>query len=131
AVTWFSPSAQAFGARFGADFADYLLFDTASAARLELDALRPSALIYSNLDVWPVLTAAASRRGLPLGMIAATLRPGSGRGRPLAKALLRDAYAALDRVGAISADDAERLQRLGVRPGALSVTGDSRYDQVW
>src|SRR5690606_28293352 len=52
AVTWFSPSAQAFGARFGADFADYLLFDTASAARLELDALRPSALIYSKLDVW-------------------------------------------------------------------------------
>ena len=41
--------------------------------------------------------------------ISATLARGSSRRRGLAAALLRDAYARLDRVGAISDDDAERL----------------------
>jgi 3-deoxy-D-manno-octulosonic-acid transferase len=131
AVTWFSPSAEAFGARFQADFGDYLPFDTARGARTALDALRPTALVYSKLDVWPTLTAAAEQRGVALGMIAATLRPGSGRTGPFARALLRDAYAALDLVGAIASEDAERLVTLGVRRDAIRVTGDSRYDQVW
>jgi 3-deoxy-D-manno-octulosonic-acid transferase len=131
AVTWFSPSAEAFGAKFNADFSDYLPFDTARGAALALDALRPSALVYSKLDVWPVLTTTAAARHVPLGMIAATLREGSGRSGTIARALLYEAYAALDLVGAISADDAERLVDLGVRRSAIRVTGDSRYDQVW
>lgn len=131
AVSWYSASAETFAPRFGADFADYLLFDTAAHAHTALDALRPSALVFAKLDVWPVLTETAAQRGVPLGMIAATVRPGSGRSRPLARALLRDAYAALDLVGAIASDDADRLVALGVRPSAVRVTGDSRYDQVW
>jgi 3-deoxy-D-manno-octulosonic-acid transferase len=46
-------------------------------------------------------------------------------------AILRDAYGRLDRVGAISAEDADRLISLGVPPSRVSVTGDTRYDQVW
>jgi len=34
-------------------------------------------------------------------------------------------------VGAISADDADRLVALGVPSRLVSVTGDTRYDQVW
>jgi 3-deoxy-D-manno-octulosonic-acid transferase len=34
-------------------------------------------------------------------------------------------------VGAIDEDDAARLVELGVRSDAISVTGDTRYDQVW
>jgi 3-deoxy-D-manno-octulosonic-acid transferase len=131
ATTWFSPSAAPFAARFGADLAGYLPFDSARGARRVLDAIRPSALVYAKVDVWPTLTAMAATRGVPLGMIAATLRPDSGRSGLLARALLRDAYAALDLVGAISAEDAERLLAIGVRHEALRVTGDSRYDQVW
>ncbi|HJU64506.1 MAG TPA: hypothetical protein VJ596_02460, partial [Gemmatimonadaceae bacterium] len=40
-------------------------------------------------------------------------------------------YSRLDAVGAIHADDAERLIALGVRQQVLTVTGDVRYDQVW
>ena len=45
--------------------------------------------------------------------------------------LLRDAYRALDAVGAISPDDAARLQALGVRGDRMSITGDTRYDEAW
>jgi 3-deoxy-D-manno-octulosonic-acid transferase len=44
---------------------------------------------------------------------------------------LSDAYARLDAVGAIDERDAERLVDLGVRRDRVTVTGDTRYDQVW
>jgi 3-deoxy-D-manno-octulosonic-acid transferase len=131
ALTWFSPSTEAFAARFDVDFRDYLPFDTVRGATAALDALRPTALIYSKLDVWPVLTERAAQRAVRLGLIAATLSPGSGRRGILARALLHDAYARLDLVGAATGEDAERLIALGVRPEAIVVTGDTRFDQVW
>jgi 3-deoxy-D-manno-octulosonic-acid transferase len=131
ALTWYSPSAEAFAARFDVDFRDYLPFDTARGADTALDALRPTALCYSKLDVWPVLTERAARRGVRLGLIAAALRPRSARRGVLARALLRDAYARLEAVGAVTSEDAERLAALGTRRDAIVVTGDTRYDQVW
>lgn len=128
--TYFSPSAERFAASIGADFADYLPFDTASAARRLCDALRPHALVFAKLDLWPRLAETVATRGIPLGLISATLSAGSGRSGRLARALLGDAYAALDRVGAIDAGDAERLVALGVRADRVSITGDTRYDQV-
>jgi len=130
AYTFFSPSAATFASRLDVDFADYLPFDTAGAARAALEALRPSALVYAKLDVWPILTREAKQRGVPLGMVSATVAPGSSRTGALARALLHDAYASLDRVGTVAPDDGARLQALGVRGGALEVTGDTRYDQV-
>ncbi|HKS07063.1 MAG TPA: glycosyltransferase N-terminal domain-containing protein [Gemmatimonadaceae bacterium] len=131
AVTWYSPSAEAFAKRFDVDYRDYLAFDTTRGAHRALDALRPNALVYAKLDVWPVLTARASARGVPVGMISATLSEGSRRRGGVARMLLRDAYARLALVGAITADDAERLVDLGVRRDAIRVTGDTRCDQVW
>lgn len=131
AYTFFSPSAETFAKGVGADFADYLPFDTGTAAEIVLDALRPTALVFSKLDVWPVLAEAASHRGTKLGLLSATIPRSSRRRWQVAKATLGDAYASLDSVGAISAEDAERLIEVGVRPSRLTITGDTRYDQVW
>lgn len=131
AYTFFSPSAAAFAKKLWVDVADYLPFDTRqNAARMVL-ALRPNALIFSKLDVWPRLCETCVERSVPLGLISATMSAGAGRGGKLAHALLGDAYRSLSAVGAVSADDAERLARLGVRPECMTVTGDTRYDQVW
>ena len=131
AYTFFSPSAERFARGLAVDFADYLPFDTAADARAALDALCPAALVFAKLDVWPVLVAHAARRGVRLGMISATLAERSSRRSGVAAALLRDAYARLELVGAIDAGDAARLVALGVRREAIRVTGDTRYDQVW
>lgn len=129
--TFFSPSAKQVAAKMGADFADYLPFDSSDAADPILDALRPSALIFSKLDVWPFLVERASLRGTKLGLLSATMPQSSGRMSRIAKAALTDAYGALDAVGAIAPGDAQRLIEVGVRPERLIVTGDTRYDQVW
>ena len=131
AYTFFSPSAESFARSLPVDHADFLPFDTAADARAMLDALRPRALVFSKLDVWPTLTRQAAARGVKLGLVSATLGEGSGRRTPFARALLGEAYGRLDRVGAIDEADAARLIALGARDAAVRVTGDTRYDQVW
>lgn len=131
AYTWFSPSARAFAGALDVDFRDVLPFDVAADMRAALAALAPTALVFSKLDVWPTLAREAARRGTRLGIVSATLAVSSSRRSGIAAVLLRDAYARLDRVGAISNDDADRLIALGVPPRRVTVTGDTRYDQVW
>jgi 3-deoxy-D-manno-octulosonic-acid transferase len=131
AYTHYSPSAYLFARSLDVDFCDYLPFDTPGDARVALDALRPTALVFSKLDVWPVITRAARARGVKLGLISATMARGSSRRSRAAGALLREAYAALDAVGAIDDADADRLVELGVHANVIVVTGDTRYDQVW
>ncbi|HST07235.1 MAG TPA: glycosyltransferase N-terminal domain-containing protein [Gemmatimonadaceae bacterium] len=130
AYTFYSPSAEQFARSLAADFADYLPFDTFGHARAIVDALRPAALVFSKLDIWPALTETAAASGVPVGVISATLPESSGRRGPFARALLGDAYQAIDLAGAIDQSDAERLREQGVRADRVRVTGDTRFDQV-
>jgi 3-deoxy-D-manno-octulosonic-acid transferase len=129
--TFFSPSAERFAKTTGADFHDYLPFDSARDTAKALDILEPSAIVFSKLDVWPVLVSKASKRGVKLGLLSATVPESSNRRSSMALLALEDAYAALDVVGAISPQDAARLLEMGVHGDRMTVTGDTRYDQVW
>ena len=113
AYTFYSPSAESFARSLPVDFADYLPFDTKGDAHAVLDALRPTALVFSKLDVWPVLVQEASRRGVRLGLISGTVSDVSSRRGVIATALLGECYEVLDRVGAASDADAERIVALG------------------
>jgi 3-deoxy-D-manno-octulosonic-acid transferase len=131
AYTFFSPSAEQFARSLAVDFADYLPFDSRGDARAALDALRPRVLAFSKLDLWPELVAAAHARGVRLALVSATLSARSSRRSPVAASLTRDAYAMLDAVGAIDEADAMRLVGIGVQREVITITGDTRYDQVW
>lgn len=131
AYTFYSPSAQQLSETLKADFADYLPFDTYADADAIIAALRPSVLIFSKLDIWPALTERAAAAQVQVGVISATLAESSGRRGLFARALLADAYHAIQRVGAIDEKDAEHFRQTGVPPDRVDVTGDTRYDQVW
>ena len=130
AFTFFSPSAERLAKNLPVDVADYLPLDRPSEVSAVLDALRPTALVFSKLDVWPELTLAAARRGVKLGLISATVATESSRLRWPTRGWSVPAYRALDRIGTISEDDGERLELLGARPDSIAVTGDTRYDSV-
>ncbi len=130
AFTFFSPSAERLARNLPVDVADYLPLDRPSEVSAALDALQPSALVFSKLDVWPELTLAAGRRGVKLGLISATVAPHSSRLRWPTRQWSAPAYRALDSVGTISEEDGERLELLGARPETIAVTGDTRYDSV-
>jgi 3-deoxy-D-manno-octulosonic-acid transferase len=128
--SYFSPSAVRLGARQPVDRADYLPYDTPANVAAMLDALRPTALVFTKLDLWPELAAAARSRAVRVGMIAGTVSPASGRLRPAARALTRPGYAALELVGAVAEPDAARLRTLGTPPAAVRITGDPRFDSA-
>ncbi|MDP9178915.1 MAG: hypothetical protein M3O61_14625, partial [Gemmatimonadota bacterium] len=131
AYTFFSPSAERFAGTVGADFHDYLPFDTTADAELALSSLRPTALVFSKLDVWPLLAERAASNGVRLGMLSATMPASSGRRSRVAQLFLHDAFRAMDAVGAVSDADGAHLVEAGVRPDRIRITGDTRYDQAW
>ena len=128
--THFSPSAERFARHVGADAADYLPYDTPGAAAMLLDALRPDLLVFAKLDLWPELASAAGDRGVAVAIIAATVRPHSGRLRAPARALLRPGYQAVTAAAAVSPGDREGLVALGVSADRIRIVGDPRADSV-
>lgn len=130
AYTFFSPSAERFAESVAADVRDYAPFDLRGNVVAALDALAPSLLVFSKLDLWPELATAAAGRGVPVALIAGTVRPGSGRTRLPARALLAPGYASVARAGVIADADADRLTQLGLSRDRITVTGDPRADSV-
>lgn len=130
AYTHFSPSAEELAGRLAVGVADYLPYDLPAAADHLLQALDPDLLVFAKLDVWPELATRAATRGTDVAIVAATVRPGSGRLRWPAKELLRPGYQAVAAAAAISSEDAARLASLGVRPDRIRVLGDPRFDSV-
>jgi 3-deoxy-D-manno-octulosonic-acid transferase len=130
AYTHFSPSARSLAHRVPADVADFLPYDRPSSVEAALGALAPGLLVFAKLDLWPELATRAARRGSTVAMVAATVGPGSGRLRWPARAILGAGYRSLAAVGAVSAEDAERIARLGVLPERIRVLGDPRFDSV-
>ena len=128
--TFFSPSGRQLAGTMDADFADYLPFDNAPDMDAALEALRPTLLVFSKLDVWPVLVERAQLHGVGLALISGTLAARSRRLSGFGGAIARDAYRALDAIGAASADDADRFAAAGIPRARIEVTGDTSYDQV-
>ncbi len=128
AYTFSSPSAERLAGTLPADIAAYAPFDAPRDTAAALRALRPTAIVFGATDIWPELATRASAAGVALGLVSGTLAPTSSRRGSLARHLLAPAYAALDAVGAIDPADARELERLGVRPEHITVTGDTRHD---
>lgn len=126
--THFSPSAEGLGERLGAHTTAYLPWDVQDSVRRALDALRPSLLVFTKTEVWPVLVEAARARGIPVALVGGTVHERSGRLRWLARVGLRGTWASLDLACACTREDQERLVTLGVKPSTLHVTGDPGVD---
>jgi 3-deoxy-D-manno-octulosonic-acid transferase len=130
-MTVFSPSGWHFARkRCEADALEYLPLDTAGAARRLIALLAPRALVFVKFDCWPNMVWAARRAGVPILLLDATLHRKSRRLMPLARGFFGKLFDAFSAIGAISEDDAARFTRgLGVR-AAVTVTGDTRAEQV-
>lgn len=129
-VTWFSTSGAAVAREFGTDLCGALPWDTPWETAELLDRLKPSLLVVGKLDLWPELAWQAERRGIPVVLLAATVRYNSSRLRWPARAMLQPAYSSLAAAGAISDHDAALLVQLGVPRSRITITGDPRYDSV-
>jgi 3-deoxy-D-manno-octulosonic-acid transferase len=128
--THFSPSAEELAQKLQADAADYLPYDFPASMDRLLQALEPDLLVFAKLDVWPELSTRAATTGAAVAIVAATVSPGSKRLRWPARTLLEPGYRAITAAAAISAEDADRLARLGVQLDRIQILGDPRFDSV-
>ncbi|PID81885.1 hypothetical protein CSA17_00210 [bacterium DOLJORAL78_65_58] len=131
AVTHFSPSGYHYALRRPcADFHDYLPFDHPDPMDRLLRLWRPRLLVFVKFDLWPNQVLAAHRQGVPLVLLAGSLAPTSGRLHPMVRGMYRDLFDRFAHLGVCTPDDARRFREdLGVSC-PLSVTGDTRVEQV-
>lgn len=129
-MTHTSPSVARYPAVRGVAHTDYLPLDEPGPMSLTLAALRPALLLFSRGDLWPELVHQAARAAIRIAVAGATVRARSLRVRWPARRALRETYASVHWLGAVSADDGGRWIRLGVHQSRVEVTGDPRHDQV-
>ena len=93
-----------------------------------LRRIKPMALMLAELELWPNLILAASRRGVRLAVVNGRLSEKSFRGyaklRPLVAQLLRR----FEFIAVQSEEYADRFRKLGADPGRVIVTGSVKFD---
>ena len=131
-ATVFSPSGyERASAHPDADVIEYLPFDTLPGMEKLIRRLQPRAIVFVKYDCWPNLVWTARRHGVASLLLGASLHRASQRSTGLARRFFRSVYGSLDAVGAIGEDDARRFrEQLGLESARVSVTGDSRVDQI-
>lgn len=128
--THFSPSAIPLARRMAVEATDFLPYDKPEPITRLLAALEPDLLVFAKLDLWPELATQAVRAGCSVAIIAGTVSSESARLRWPARSMLKPGYRAVSSAAVVSAEDGERLVRLGVLPGRIRVLGDPRFDSV-
>jgi 3-deoxy-D-manno-octulosonic-acid transferase len=113
-----------------ADRSDFLPLDERDTMTKVFDAVNPALLICSRGDLWPELASTAAARAVPIAIISATVRSSSRRLWAPVRRALQFVYQDVAWLGATSEGDAERWGRLGVPEASITVTGDTRHDQV-
>lgn len=80
---------------------------------------RPDAAVFVESELWPNMLAALSRRATPVALINARLSEGSARGWSRAPGLAAEMFGSFSVLWARSAEDGNRIERLGGRVDAI------------
>ena len=110
------------------DAACFLPLDFRSVQRRAFEALRPGGVVLVETEIWPNLLAEASARRVPSCLVNGRLAPERLSRYRLLGSLYGPALSHLAAVGAASDAEAARFAALGVREGALVVTGNVKFD---
>jgi 3-deoxy-D-manno-octulosonic-acid transferase len=129
-ASFFSPSGYDAGLKYKSiDFCFNLPLDYGRNAVKLLDLIAPQIIIYSKYDVWTNLTLEAKKRKVKLALISAALPEKSLRHRLPFSNFFKKAYSSLDKIYAISGDDAGRFKKISGKKN-IAVSGDTRFDRV-
>ncbi len=106
----------------------YAPLDAPPFVRRFLDAVRPSAALFTESEVWPATIDALARRDVPRAQINARMSERSFRRWAQMAALSRPLFGKIPLALAQSEDDAARWRALGV--AQVAVTGNLKFDAV-
>ena len=131
AITHFSPSGRDYATRRPAgDAHAYLPLDHPDTMRALVRAWRPRVLVFVKYDCWPGLVRAADEAEVPVLLLSGSLPPGSSRRRAPWRTFFRAVFDRFTHLGVGSEADARRFtEDMGVT-APVTVTGDTRAEQV-
>jgi 3-deoxy-D-manno-octulosonic-acid transferase len=110
------------------DAAFFVPLDFRGLAARVFGALRPTVLALVETELWPNMLHEAHAAGVAVVVLNGRLSPERmSRYRRLYR-LYRPLLKQIRSIGAQSEDDARRWHELGVRPEAVTVTGNIKYD---
>ncbi len=126
-----TPTGQAVAReRFGEERTFYFPLDFSGPARRALVRTKPGAIVLMEFELWPNLTAAAARGGIPVVIVNGRI---SERAFPKYLRYARLLRPTMRRVAAFGVQTetyAERFRSIGAPPGRVVVTGSLKYDGV-
>jgi len=129
-ITFFSPS----GFRNvkhgnGVDYYCYMPFDTLPGWEKIYRLVNPIMVVVAKHDVWPAHVWSAKNMNIPIYLVNASLSAKSTRSIFPFGRILSSIYREFTEIMAISEEDSKRFAK-SFRGLNLSVTGDTKYDQV-
>ena len=107
----------------------YFPYDIPWAIDRILQRIYPQLVVLVESDLWPNFMAAVNSRKIPIVWANARISDKSFKGYRRFGIILTPMFNQFDAVGAQTAGDAEKLDRLGVIAEKVSVTGNIKFDQ--
>ena len=128
-----TPTGHALATEFAAQHAGrvvaiYSPIDLPGVGRLILERIQPTQLVLVEAEVWPNLTAAASRLGIPVSLVNARLSPRSERRYRKFSWFIGPVFRMLKQVLVQEEADIDRWQGFGVDAERIHFTGSIKYD---
>lgn len=115
---------------WGEDSVFYYPLDFSSSVKRAFDKIRPTLIVLMELEIWPNFLAEANRRGVPVVVANARITERSVKRLRFAPSVMKNMAQAVEAWYAQSDEYAERLERIGVPPERIEVTGSVKYDAV-
>lgn len=128
-----TPTGHALAAAFAAKHPDRVVtifspVDLPGVGRLLLEIIQPTQLVLVEAEVWPNLTFAAERLGIPVSLVNARLSPRSERSYRKHRGLVGPIFRLLKQVMVQEKADIARWQGFGVDAERIHYTGSIKYD---
>ena len=112
----------------GKDVLLYAPLDFPPCVRRALDAIRPTAYLITETEIWPNVIRLASQRKIPSFLINARISDRSAPGYRRLRSWFGPVLSMLTHIYAQSETDAQRLRDAGCAPEIIEVTGSMKFD---
>ena len=93
-----------------------------------LERIQPTQLVLVEAEVWPNLTFAAERLGIPVSLVNARLSPRSERRYRKFRSFVGPIFGMLKQILVQEDDDIARWESFGVERDRIHLTGSIKYD---
>ena len=110
-----------------ADKVIFLPLDFPWIARRAVKRIRPSLLLFLETEIWPNLVRQAYQRGIPTILLSGRLSAKALSRYEFARPFFRRVLAQYTALGMQSADDAQRMLKLGAPEKRVSVVGSLKF----